>query len=123
MKKIFTGHVAVCGMLLMTLGVGLIVKQVIDERTIALVSGAFVGILIAAPCAVIVTLIAVGSRQQAPQQRQWPGGYDMTHIQMLFELERRLMEMGIDPHYVVFKPEPGTQLTTTRQPGTEFWRQ
>jgi hypothetical protein len=119
MKKIFTGYMAVCGMLLMTIGVGLIAKQMIDERTIALLSGAMAGVLVTAPCAVMVTLIFVRRGESRPQITP----EELLHMQMLADLEQRLMAMGIDPRWAVFKPEPGTQLTVTRQPGSELWRQ
>ena len=68
------------GIILFATIIAFIVGSRIDQNTISLLSGAMVGILIAAPCAVLVTFIAVRRRESnniSIYERSMRHGYQM----------------------------------------------
>jgi hypothetical protein len=80
MKGLFLGCAALCGMVIMVVLTGKVIDLVVSHETIALISGVMVGVLVAAPCGVLVTYLAMSQRghprpptQNFPQatQQQW----------------------------------------------------
>ncbi len=60
--------------------IAFIVGSRIDQNTVSILSGAFIGVLVAAPCAAIVTLVAVRRREAtslSPYERTYRHGYQM----------------------------------------------
>ncbi len=51
------------GIILFAVVIALIVGSRIDQNTVSLLSGAFIGVLIASPCTVVVTLITMRRRE------------------------------------------------------------
>ena len=68
------------GIILFATIIAFIVGSRIDQNTVSLLSGAMVGILIAAPCAILVTFIAVRRRENnniSIYERSLRHGYQM----------------------------------------------
>ena len=97
-------------------GVGILVYTLstANRETIALLTGAVLGVLIATPCAVLVTLI-VANQQRQPHQNQtsYQHPYDQQWHEMTIQFEHAITEHVLDGSWPVVMPS---------DPRYEQWR-
>jgi len=88
------------------LGVGGCIAATITQETITLLSGALVGILVAAPIAVFVTMTAMKRQQPQPPASSQPQAQLMTSEQWC-EVRRELVTMQ---RREIYTPPPQQQI-------------
>lgn len=92
-------------------GIGAYIATTITQETITLLSGALIGILVAAPIAVFVTMIAMKSHQSQPPASPQPPTQLMTSEQW-YEVRRELVTMQ---RREIYTPPPQQQIEWRNQ--------
>lgn len=92
--------------LVISAGAGIVAYALLtaDRETVALLSGAVIGILVASPCAVLVTLAATRGRQAQQPPAPELDIHEQQRREMVIDLEHRIAAHVLDGSWPVVMP-------------------
>jgi hypothetical protein len=98
--------IRIVSILVILAGGGILIHMlsIVSRETIALLSGAVVGILIASPCAVLVTLATTRGRQAQQSPMPELDIHEQQRREMVIDLEHRIAEHVLDGSWPVVMP-------------------